>query len=158
MGFHVAAVHGGLELEDGVVSLGHLAAVAEAAVPFVAVGVPHPGLARIAGARTALSLGCDRGEIGWRRLPGTRISELLPLRRVRACGAGGVAVHQRLARASVLREATRHGLFTMVWTVNEDASMRTFLNHPRVDVLITDRPRRAVALRDEPREPEPVTG
>ncbi|GLW49528.1 hypothetical protein Stsp02_51890 [Streptomyces sp. NBRC 14336] len=110
------------------------------------------------GARTALSLGRDRDEIGWLRLPGTRISELWPMRRVRACGAAGVAVHQRLARANVLREATRHGLFTMVWTVNDDASMRAFLNHPRVDVLITDRPRRAVALRDEPREPERVTG
>jgi glycerophosphoryl diester phosphodiesterase len=58
----------------------------------------------------------------------------------------------------VLREATRNGLFTMVWTVNDDTLMRTFLSHPRVDVLITDRPRRAVALRGDPREPERVTG
>ncbi|MFF7174996.1 glycerophosphodiester phosphodiesterase family protein [Streptomyces pseudovenezuelae] len=102
--------------------------------------------------RTALSLGRDGREIARSRLAGVRLSELLPMRRVRACGASGVAVHHRLARANVLREASRHDLFTMVWTVNEDTLMRTLLDHPRVDVLITDRPRRAVALRGEPHE------
>jgi glycerophosphoryl diester phosphodiesterase len=97
--------------------------------------------------RTALSLGRDRRDIGPVRVPGTRLSELLPMRRVRACGATGVAVHQGLARANVLRQAARHGLYTMVWTVNEDAPMRAFLADSRVDVLVTDRPRRAVALR-----------
>ncbi|MFG2803331.1 glycerophosphodiester phosphodiesterase family protein [Streptomyces pseudovenezuelae] len=102
--------------------------------------------------RTALSLGRDGREIARSRLAGVRLSELLPMRRVRACGASGVAVHHLLARANVLREASRHDLFTMVWTVNEDTLMRTLLDHPRVDVLITDRPRRAVALRGEPHE------
>ncbi|MGW0615849.1 glycerophosphodiester phosphodiesterase family protein [Streptomyces sp. NPDC002788] len=99
------------------------------------------------GVRTALSLGRDRRDLALPRLPGTRLSELFPARRIRACGAHGVAVHQRLARTNVLREATRHGLFTLVWTVNDDTLMRAFLGHPRVDVLVTDRPRRAVALR-----------
>ncbi|MFB7929848.1 MULTISPECIES: glycerophosphodiester phosphodiesterase family protein [Streptomyces] len=99
------------------------------------------------GVRTALSLGRDRKDLALSRLPGTRLSELFPARRIRACGAHGVAVHQRLARTTVLREATRRGLFTMVWTVNDDTLMRAFLAHPRVDVLVTDRPRRAVALR-----------
>jgi len=105
------------------------------------------------GVRTALSLGRDRREIGAARFTATRLSELFPMRRVRGCGAHGVAVHQQLARANVLREAARHGLFTMVWTVNEDTAMRGFLTDPRVDVLITDRPRRAVGLRGEPPEP-----
>ncbi|MFE2280282.1 glycerophosphodiester phosphodiesterase family protein [Streptomyces sp. NPDC059454] len=98
--------------------------------------------------RTVLSLGRDGKDIARGRLVRTRIGELLPMRRVRACGAHGVAVHWRLARATVLREAARGGLFTMVWTVNEDAALRGFLGDPRVDVLITDRPRRAVVLRD----------
>ncbi|MDK1344990.1 glycerophosphodiester phosphodiesterase family protein [Streptomyces sp. 378] len=106
-----------------------------------AVAQRHPGV------RTALSLGRDRGELALARLPGTRLSELFPVRRIRACGAHGVAVHQRLARAGVLRQAARHGLFTLVWTVNDDTLMRAFLAHPRVDVLVTDRPRHAVALR-----------
>ncbi|MFF4059904.1 glycerophosphodiester phosphodiesterase family protein [Streptomyces sp. NPDC001668] len=123
---------------------------------FVATTLEDRSVAAIARAfprvRTALSLGRDGKEIARSRLAGVRLSELLPMRRVRACGASGVAVHQRLARANVLREAVRHDLFTMVWTVNDDTLMRTFLGHPRVDVLITDRPRRAVALRAEPSE------
>ncbi|MDN0198429.1 glycerophosphodiester phosphodiesterase family protein [Streptomyces sp. S.PNR 29] len=127
---------------------------------FVATTLEDRSVAAIAqafpGVRTALSLGRDRRELALARLPGTRLSELFPMRRVRACGAHGVAVHQRLARTNVLREAARHGLFTMVWTVNDDTLMRAFLGHPRVDVLITDRPRRAVALRDEPSTEPPV--
>ncbi|KUN61224.1 glycerophosphodiester phosphodiesterase [Streptomyces canus] len=126
---------------------------------FVATTLEDRSVAAIARAfprvRTALSLGRDRKEIARTRLAGTRLSELLPMRRVRACGASGVAVHQRLARASVLRQAARHDLFTMVWTVNDDTLMRAFLGHPRVDVLITDRPRRAVALRGEPHKERP---
>ncbi|MDQ1066399.1 glycerophosphodiester phosphodiesterase family protein [Streptomyces canus] len=126
---------------------------------FVATTLEDRSVAAIARAfprvRTALSLGRDRKEIARARLAGTRLSELLPMRRVRACGASGVAVHHRLARANVLREAVRHNLFTMVWTVNDDTLMRAFLGHPRVDVLITDRPRRAVALRGEPHKERP---
>lgn len=110
------------------------------------------------GVRTVLSLGRDRTEIARGRLVSTRLSELLPMRRVRACGAHGVAVHHRLARATVLREAARHGLFTMVWTVNDDAPMRGFLADRRVDVLITDRPRRAVELRAHRHTPAPSAG
>ncbi|MEV6168478.1 glycerophosphodiester phosphodiesterase family protein [Streptomyces sp. NPDC051954] len=125
---------------------------------FVATTLEDRSVAAISqafpGVRTALSLGRNRKELGWARLPMTRLGELFPMRRVRACGARGVAVHQRLARANVLREAARNGLFTMVWTVNDDDLLQTFLGDPRVDVLITDRPRRAVALRGEPREPE----
>lgn len=121
---------------------------------FVATTLEDRSIAEITSAfplvRTALSLGRDRQEVGAARLARTRASELFPMRRLRACGAHGVAVHQRLARANVLREAARHRLFTMVWTVNDDTAMRTFLTDPRVDVLVTDRPRRAVQLRGEP--------
>jgi glycerophosphoryl diester phosphodiesterase len=106
--------------------------------------------------RTALSLGRDRREIAPARLTRTRLSELLPMRRVRACGAGGVAAHHRLARAGVLREAARQGLFTLVWTVNEDLPMRAFLADRRVDVLVTDRPRRALALRGARHDGHPL--
>ncbi|MGV9555506.1 glycerophosphodiester phosphodiesterase family protein [Streptomyces sp. NPDC003401] len=108
------------------------------------------------GVRTALSLGRDRREVATARLAGTRASELFPARRLRACGAHGVAVHHRLARATVLRGAARRGLFTLVWTVNDDAGLRSFLADPRVDVLVTDRPRHAVRLRGEPRRGLPA--
>ncbi|MFJ4466103.1 glycerophosphodiester phosphodiesterase family protein [Streptomyces sp. NPDC089424] len=119
---------------------------------FVVTTLEDRSVAAISGAfpgvRTALSLGRGGARIAPARLAAVRASELFPMRRVRACGAHGVAVHQRLARANVLREAARHGLYTMVWTVNEEPAMRTFLGDARVDVLITDRPRHAVALRD----------
>jgi glycerophosphoryl diester phosphodiesterase len=121
---------------------------------FVATSLEDRSVAAITrafpGVRTALSLGRDRQEVGAARPAATRAGELFPLRRLRACGAHGVAVHHRLARATVLRRAARHGLFTMVWTVNDDARLRRFLADARVDVLITDRPRRAVELRGEP--------
>ncbi|MFD0318320.1 glycerophosphodiester phosphodiesterase family protein [Streptomyces flavalbus] len=128
---------------------------------FVATSLEDRSVAAITrafpGVRTALSLGRDRAEIAASRLTATRLSELFPLRRVRACGAHGVAVHQRLARANVLREAARHRLFTLVWTVNDDTALRAFLADPRVDVLVTDRPRHAVALRGaRPRRGTPL--
>jgi glycerophosphoryl diester phosphodiesterase len=36
----------------------------------------------------------------------------------------------------------------MIWTVNDDSLMRRFLADPRVSVLITDRPRQALRLRE----------
>lgn len=127
---------------------------------FVATSLEDRSVAAITrafpGVRTVLSLGRDRREVHAARLAATRASELFPLRRLRACGAHGVAAHRLLARATVLRRAARHGLFTMVWTVNDDAGLRTFLADTRVDVLVTDRPRRAVELRGETRRTLPA--
>lgn len=96
--------------------------------------------------KTLLSLGRDGKEIPRWRLPSVRASEFFPLRRLRACGADGAALNHQLA-GNVLRLCARHGLFTMVWTVNDEPLMRRFLADPRVDVLVTDHPRRAVQLR-----------
>jgi glycerophosphoryl diester phosphodiesterase len=57
-------------------------------------------------------------------------------------------VNERLARAGALVECRRSGLATMVWTVNDDAALARWLGCPDVDVVVTDRPRRAAALRD----------
>lgn len=98
--------------------------------------------------RTALSVGRNRREIPPARLAAVRHSEFFPLRRVRECGATGLAIHQRMARTTVLRQCVANGLFAMVWTVNDDDGLRHFIGDRRVDVLITDRPRRALALRE----------
>ncbi len=66
---------------------------------------------------------------------------------VAAAGADWVAVHHRLARAGVLAECHRRGLRTMVWTVTADSSLRRWLARTDVDVVVTDRPTRAAALR-----------
>ncbi len=66
---------------------------------------------------------------------------------VLASGASWAVVHQRLARPDLLADCRRHGLATMVWTVNDDAVMTRLLASPDVDVVVTDRPGRAAALR-----------
>lgn len=95
----------------------------------------------------ALSLGRDRAEFRWSSYVSIRVNELRPLRRARACGADWVAVHQRLAELNVLGVCARSGIPAMVWTVNDDIAMTRLLADERVSVLVTDRPRRALALR-----------
>jgi glycerophosphoryl diester phosphodiesterase len=64
-----------------------------------------------------------------------------------AASADWVAVQHRLARTGVLAECRQLGLRTMVWTVTGDASLRRWLARTDVDVVVTDRPGRAAALR-----------
>ena len=103
--------------------------------------------ARFPSVPVALSLGRDLDEVPRSRRAATRLSELRPMRRLRACRADWVAVHRRLAAAGVLAQCHRAGIRAMVWTVDEDAEMRRWLADQRVTVLITNRPADAVALR-----------
>lgn len=118
---------------------------------FVATTLQDVSVARIKQrfpeVRTALSLGRDLDGHPWHRRVLIRRSELFPLRRIRACGADWVAVHQRLASATVLAMCARHGIGAMVWTVNEEPAIDRFLTDPRVSVLVTDRPGLAVRRR-----------
>src|SRR6201989_730256 len=103
--------------------------------------------ARFPAGPAALSLGRDLDEVPRSRRAATRLSELLPMRRLRACRADWVAVHRRLAVAGVVAQCHRAGIKTMVWTVDKDAEMRRWLTDRRVGVLITHRPAGAVARR-----------
>lgn len=97
----------------------------------------------------ALSLGRDMKHaprMAWLR---TRVSELRPLPRLRACGANWAAVEHRLARAGVQRQCRRHQYNVMVWTVNNEREIRYWLARHRADVLITDQPALAMALREQ---------
>ncbi|HEY2550729.1 MAG TPA: glycerophosphodiester phosphodiesterase family protein [Streptosporangiaceae bacterium] len=95
----------------------------------------------------ALSLGRDMRGLPWMTKVSQRRSELYPLNRLRACGAGWAAMHYQLGLAGALRQCHSGGIRTMVWTVNNDLMLRRLLADPRVDVVVTDRPRRAAALR-----------
>jgi len=97
----------------------------------------------------ALSLGRDLAGARPARWLRTRLSELRPLPRLRACGADWVAVERRLARAGVRRQCRRHQVKVMVWTVNGEPELRHWLAPDRADVVITDQPAAAVALRDQ---------
>ena len=103
--------------------------------------------ARFPSVPVALSLGRDLDEVPRSRRAATRLGELRPMRRLRACRADWAAVHRRLAAAGVLAQCHRAGVKAMVWTVDEDAEMRRWLADQRVTVLITNRPADAVALR-----------
>jgi len=80
----------------------------------------------------------------------SRLNELYPARRMRACGADSLAVHHRLADLTVLRVCARLRINAMVYTVNDPAKMRRFLLDERVTVLVTDRPAHALELRATP--------
>jgi glycerophosphoryl diester phosphodiesterase len=82
------------------------------------------------------------------RVVRTRISELFPVRRVRACQADFVAPHAKLARLGVLSRADAAGYSAYVWTVNDPSGLRRFLADPRVAAVITDDTALALAIRD----------
>jgi|SRR5450755_448910 len=103
--------------------------------------------------RTALSLGRDLREVRRARRIAVRASELSPLSRIRSCGADWVAVHYHLARLGVLRACRRNGIGVMVWTVDSDRLISSFLADQRVEVVITNRPGRAVQHRSATLEP-----
>jgi glycerophosphoryl diester phosphodiesterase len=71
-----------------------------------------------------------------------------PVDAVTEAGAGWAIVQERLARAGAVADCRRRGLATMVWTVNGDAALTHWLGCPDVDVVVTDQPRRAAALRE----------
>ncbi len=97
------------------------------------------------GVRTGLSLGDDlQGAPPWRYVR-VRLSELFPGGRLRRSHADFAAVHERLARLSVLDYCAREGMPAWVWTVDEEVEIERFMRDPRVAVLITNRP--DVALR-----------
>ncbi len=104
--------------------------------------------ARFPDVPVALSLGRDLSQMPWLMRFSARRQDLYPLSRLRACGADWAAIHQRLALAGVLRQCHRQGIRTMIWTVNSDTMIARWLADTRVDVVVTDRPRHAIALRE----------
>jgi glycerophosphoryl diester phosphodiesterase len=95
--------------------------------------------------RAGLLIGRARPE----HLVRTRLSELFPAPRARACGADFIAMHGRLADLGALSRADGAGFAAYIWTVNDDDRMRRYLADARVRAVITDRPRRALQLRTE---------
>jgi glycerophosphoryl diester phosphodiesterase len=113
---------------------GKLAAWVKRHIPAVAVGVTIGGdFAETAG-------------FALRRAHRRRLGRLDPV-----LGAHGdwAVMHRRLARAALLDDCRRRGIKTMVWTVNGDQALARWLADRNVDVVVTDRPGRALALRDQ---------
>jgi glycerophosphoryl diester phosphodiesterase len=94
-----------------------------------------------------LTVGGDLAETARFTARRARTRGLSRLDPVLAAGADWAVVHHRQARTGVLEECRTQGIKTMVWTVNSDRALAHWLASPDVDVLVTDRPARAIALR-----------
>lgn len=99
--------------------------------------------------KTALSLGRDLNEVPRSQWASVRRSELFPLSRLRNCGSDWVAVNHKIGQLGVIKACKRNGIGVMVWTVDSDELIDLFLDDPRIDVLITNRPEYAVRRRAE---------
>jgi glycerophosphoryl diester phosphodiesterase len=71
--------------------------------------------------------------------------------------ADWAVIQWRLAGADALAHCQRRGIKTMVWTVNADRHLARWVAAPGVDALVTDRPARAIFLREQ-RPLEPLSG
>jgi glycerophosphoryl diester phosphodiesterase len=97
--------------------------------------------------RAGLSIGEEIDHLApWMKLR-VRMSELFPRGRLERCHADFVAVHQQLARLTVLRYCKSQGVDAWVWTVDDEPGIARFLADPRVTTLITNRPEVATRLR-----------
>ncbi len=68
-----------------------------------------------------------------------KISELFPVRRLKACKADFVGPYYKLLKLNFTRRLKRKGYPIYVWTVNERADIKRLLKS-NVDGIITDRP------------------
>jgi glycerophosphoryl diester phosphodiesterase len=103
--------------------------------------------------QVGLAVGGDAGETA--RFAARRAVRpgLSRLDAVAAAGAGWAALHHRQASAGLAAQCRARGIRTLVWTVNADDALARWLASPDVDVLVTDRPARAVALRSRRASP-----
>lgn len=97
--------------------------------------------------RVGLTLGRDLRGRPLRHQAATRTAELAPTARLRRSGADLVAAHHVVARLGGARAARRLGLPLLVWTVDDDRALRHWLAPGRADVVVSNRPARALALR-----------
>lgn len=154
MGILAGRVRGHLDLKETGYEDEVVAPAIEAFGPagFVVTTLEDASVARIRrgfpDVTTALSLGRDLSGLPPHRSTPARLSEIFPVRRLRACGAQWAALNYRLTHAGVLERCAANGIGTMLWTVDRDDLITRFLKDPRVDVVITNHPGRARALRD----------
>jgi glycerophosphoryl diester phosphodiesterase len=92
--------------------------------------------------RVALTVGGDLAEsLGYAlRRDRSRLDAIT------AAGASWAALHYRVAGAGLAAQCRERGIGTLVWTVNSDRGLARWLASPHVDILVTDRPARALAL------------
>jgi glycerophosphoryl diester phosphodiesterase len=78
----------------------------------------------------------------------TRISELFPVARARACGARFLTLNYRHAALGTVRRGHAAGFPIFVWTVDEPSRMARWLADRRVEGIITNRPATAMRVKE----------
>jgi glycerophosphoryl diester phosphodiesterase len=95
-----------------------------------------------------LSLGRDLKGASRLTKARARRRELLPSRRLAETGANMLVAHRQLARLNLARVATYSGVPLLVWTVDDPRELERWLTDPRVWMLTSNYPRRAIEIRD----------
>lgn len=108
------------------------------------------------GVPIGLTIGGDVGETARFALRRAQKRGLSRLADVVAVGADLAVIHRRLATRRLLSECRRRGIATVAWTVNRD--LRRWLRRADLDILVTDRPARAIADRADSSKPPSATG
>jgi glycerophosphoryl diester phosphodiesterase len=100
-------------------------------------------------APVGLTLGGDAAQTARYRLRRAWRRGISRLDGIEAAGASWAVLQERAARPALVAEARRRGLKVMVWTVNGDRALTCWLSGagPHADVIVTDEPGRALALR-----------
>jgi glycerophosphoryl diester phosphodiesterase len=78
------------------------------------------------------------------------ISGAAMVNKAKRLGVDFVAIDQHIAFSSSLDALARAGFDIALWTVDKDSKLSKWLGDSRVTRIITDRPDRAIELRDDP--------
>jgi glycerophosphoryl diester phosphodiesterase len=97
-----------------------------------------------------LTFGQSTAGLGLLNAVRARLRELFPARSFRASGATLLVAHHALATVRLSRWARRHGIPVLVWTVDGRWLTGRMLRDPRVWMITTNWPARAVAVRGGP--------
>lgn len=103
--------------------------------------VEQPGL------RVGLTVGGHRRGLGLLAQLRWQWGQVFPAARAARCGAHVVAAHRLLARLTVARWAARVDMPLLVWTVDRPRPLARWLSDPRVWMVTTNVPERAVQIR-----------
>ena len=116
---------------------------------FVITSFNDESLRTIKSSYPNLRVGLLLGKNKPRNLVITRLSELFPFKRVIQSKADFIVPHWKLLRFGFLGRAERKHKPVWVWTVNDKAKIKAFLNDSRIETIITDKPDLAISLRKE---------
>ncbi len=80
----------------------------------------------------------------------TRLSEFFPMKRIINAHADYLFPHFKVLKFGFLDRAQKHRIPVYVWTLNDEALMKKYINDDRVAGIVTDVPGKAIKLISSP--------